>query len=251
MSPTKSHHRRSSSHQHHNHNTNNTSNPAPPTSLTPPKNPNPNPSSNPQRKTHTWLLTHTGTHHFAKNRSSFKSYHRAPTKIGASKILGIGTVELTVRAGPQECENRPNRLVLEDVLHIPGARCNGLCLGRWREGNPGCDVEVLDGGEGCRCRCWRVGEGGDGSGDGDEDAEEGEVGEDGREYGHGHGHEHGEALWYGEGCRGGSRVVLWGDRAWSKDEGLDELGGVDVRGVDASAEEMDTLYTRVRERSLI
>ncbi|KAL4866296.1 hypothetical protein BDV12DRAFT_199360 [Aspergillus spectabilis] len=230
MSSIKSHDRNNSNNNH----------------TTPPSSLPCNPNSNTQRKTHTWLLT-PGTTHFAKNRSSFKSYRRAPTKIAGSRILGVGTVELTVRAGPEENENRPNTLVLENVLHIPRARCNGLCLGRWREGNPGCDVEVLEGGEG-RCRCWVSGDSGEG-----EDVEEGEVGEDGCEFGngHGHGHGHGEALWYGEGYRGGgSRVVLWGDERGRKEEDLDEIGGVDVRGVNASAEELDTLYTRVRQRSL-
>ncbi|KAL4881215.1 hypothetical protein BJY04DRAFT_218392 [Aspergillus karnatakaensis] len=225
---------------------------AAPLTILPSSNPNPtlhsrnNSTSSSSKKNHTWLLT-PGNSHFAKNRSSFSTYHRAPTRISGTKCLGVGTVELTVRRGPDDTDNRPNKIVLENVLHIPGARCNGLCLGRWK-GDCGGDVEVVNGdGNGNNnkqgeCRCLRRASSEDGR---EDEIEEGEVGEDGSEFGHP------EALWYGEGYHGGSRVVLWGDemRGNEEDVGVD-VDGMNVRGVDASAEELSTLYTRVRQRSL-
>lgn len=165
--------------------------------------------------------------HYAKNRSSFRTYRRAPGKINKNRVLGVGTVELKVRRAPDD--DRPNTLVLEDVLHLPNAVCNGLCVGRYRERNPGDDMEVA-GGEGCRCQVWR-------EGDGNSSHEE----EDG--------HGHGEALWYGEEYHGCSRVVLWGDPQGSS--GLEDADAVELPGVDASAEELDTLHTRVMDRSLV
>ncbi|KAL2822592.1 hypothetical protein BJX63DRAFT_126767 [Aspergillus granulosus] len=198
-----------------------------------------NPSSN---RCWTWLLIPTGNMHWAKNRSSFSTYRRAPLRIGGTRVLGIGTVELKVRRGPAPDDDRMNTLVLRDVLHVPQARCNGLCLGRYRQTNT---VEV----DSRRCVD------GSGSGNGEEVRvfSEGEgSGSEGEEIGHRHrlNHKHGEALWYGEGYHGYSRVVLWGDPHGTSD--LDNVeGDVDIRGVDASAEELDTLYMRVKERRLV
>lgn len=167
--------------------------------------------------------------HYAKNRSAFRTYRRAPGKINKNRVLGVGTVELKVRRAPDD--DRPNKLVLEDVLHLPNAVCNGLCVGKYREGNPGDDMEVADG-EGCRCQVWSEGDvnsHGEGEGEGED--------------------RHGEALWYGEEYHGCSRVVLWGDPRGSS--GLEDADAVELPGVDASADELDTLYTRVRDRSLI
>ncbi|KAL2871047.1 uncharacterized protein BJX67DRAFT_377657 [Aspergillus lucknowensis] len=176
----------------------------------------------------TWLLV-PGNMHYAKNRSSFSSYRRAPSKIDGSRVLGVGTVELKVRRAPDD--DRMNTLVLRDVLHMPGARCNGLCVGKYCEMNPGDGVKVC-------------GEGFQAFSEGESEGEGKKEEEDGRRYGNG------EKLWYGEGYHGRSRVVLWGDPHGSED--LEDDGGcVDMPGIDASAEELDTLYTRVRERSLI
>ncbi|KAL2826785.1 hypothetical protein BDW59DRAFT_160672 [Aspergillus cavernicola] len=189
---------------------------------------NPNPSTpQTQTRTWTWLLV-PGTAHFAKNRSSFKTYHRAPGKIANKRVLGIGDVELKVRRGPDD--DRMNTLVLRDVLHMPQARWNGLCVGKVREEGDEVAVDV------------------EGDGDGDGDGEYLQAWSAGEEGGHG------EALWYGEGYRGCSRVVLWGDPRGNEsgfDDYDDKVGGVDVSGVDASAEELDTLHARVRERSLM
>ncbi|KAL3461456.1 hypothetical protein BJX64DRAFT_289254 [Aspergillus heterothallicus] len=195
----------------------------------------------------TWLLIPSGNMHWAKNRASFSSYRRAPSKVGGTRVLGIGTVELKVRRGPSPDDDRMNMLVLQDVLHMPQARCNGLCLERYRETD---HVEVdsvhEENGGGEEVRVFS--EGGSGS-ENDSGSGSGSEGEgDGHGRGH-HEHRHGEALWYGEGYHGSSRVVLWGDPHGSED--LDNVqGDVIIPGVDASAEELDTLYTRVKERSL-
>ncbi|BCS23895.1 uncharacterized protein APUU_40339S [Aspergillus puulaauensis] len=181
-----------------------------------------------------WILV-PGNMHYAKNRSSFRTYRRAPGKINKNRVLGVGTVELKVQRAPDD--QRPNTLVLEDVLHLPNAVCNGLCVGKYREGNPGDGMEVA-GGEGCRCQVWREGDG-DSHGEGE--------GENEQEHGHGHG----EALWYGEEYHGCSRVVLWGDPQGSSGLGDADADAVELPGVDASTEELDTLYTRVKDRSLV
>ncbi|KAL4922761.1 hypothetical protein BDW62DRAFT_2713 [Aspergillus aurantiobrunneus] len=192
--------------------------------LQPPPPPPPPPQSAPRlpasnkNRCWDWILV-PGNMHWAKNRSSFRTYRRAPSRIDNNRVLGVGTVELRVRRAPDD--DRPNTLVLEDVLHMPGAVCNGLCLGKYREGNPGDDLEVGGDGEGERCHC--------------------QVWSEGRE--------HGEALWYGEEYHGCSRVALWGDPRGSS--GLGDRDRAGMSGVDASAEELDTLYTRVRDRSLV
>ncbi|KAJ0422483.1 hypothetical protein BJY00DRAFT_77750 [Aspergillus carlsbadensis] len=219
---------------------------------TPHQTPNRPPSKkdNNTKRCFTWLLTPSGTMHWAKNRSSFRTYQRAPTKIAGTRVLGVGTVELKVRRGPSPDEDRMNTLVLRDVLHVPGARCNGICLGRYCR-TTGDKVEVENGkgveesGHVEEVRVFSEGESSGGSaseGEGEEDHVHGDA--------NGHHHKHGEALWYGEGYYGRSRVVLWGDPHGSED--LDNVeGNVDVPGVDASAEELDTLFTRVKERSLV
>lgn len=80
-----------------------------------------------------WIIV-GGNCHYAKNRASFRTYRRAPGKIGGNKVLGVGTVELQVRRGLGD--ERMNTLVLQDVLHMPNARCNGLSISKYREANP-------------------------------------------------------------------------------------------------------------------
>ncbi|KAL3495360.1 hypothetical protein BJX62DRAFT_233352 [Aspergillus germanicus] len=260
------HHPYYNHHDHHEHNLNPAPKPSPKPSnptkrirqrshtnttnaLKPHQSPE-NDKSKSSKRCFTWLLTPSGTMHWAKNRSSFRTYSRAPTKIAGTRVLGVGTVELKVRRGPSPDEDRMNTLVLSDVLHVPNASCNGICLGRYCE-MTGDRVEVENGpagdGNGEEVRVFSEGESSSDSGS------EGEIDEDGHQlhsHGHGHSHKHGEALWYGEGYHGCSRVVLWGDPHGSED--LDNVeGNVDVPGVDASAEELDTLFTRVKERSLV
>ncbi|KAL4780901.1 hypothetical protein BJX76DRAFT_360422 [Aspergillus varians] len=212
------------SHNQHSHNQHSHHHPPPPNSSA--NNPK-NPSST---KSHDWILV-PGNMHYAKNRSTFRTYRRAPGKIGKNRVLGVGSVELKVRRGPGPDEDRPNTLVLDDVLHLPNAVCNGLCVGKYQERNPGDGIEVC-GGEGCRCRVRRGSEG-------DNENERDREGE-------------GEALWYGEEYKGRSRVVLWGDRpGGSGVEDAPYRNPADLAGVDASAEELNTLYTRVMDRSLV
>lgn len=84
-----------------------------------------------------WMFV-GGTSHYAKNRSSFSTYSRAPCRIGSTRILGVGTVKLeTVRRpedhdrqqqGQQGQQGHTYTLELENVLHIPEAVCNGISI---------------------------------------------------------------------------------------------------------------------------
>ncbi|KAL5365945.1 hypothetical protein BJX96DRAFT_160045 [Aspergillus floccosus] len=105
---------------------------------------------------HDWMVV-SGNCHYARDRGSFTSYRQvAATQRIKNNIFnpheelhvaGVGTVHLTVcrsRADPA-----PQTLVLEDVLHIPEALCNGF--------NP-----LLYGSSmSCNADCW---EGGDATG---------------------------------------------------------------------------------------
>ncbi|KAI9043927.1 uncharacterized protein KD926_002306 [Aspergillus affinis] len=88
-----------------------------------------------------WLVI-VGTHHYARDRSYFKDYISVGQKVphftfGVElDIAGMGTVELLVHTGPDA--NSPTRtLVLENVLHIPAALCNGFCLFNYHRANGG------------------------------------------------------------------------------------------------------------------
>jgi hypothetical protein len=75
----------------------------------------------PRRRCWDWLVV-GGDYHYAKNRSSFKEYRRIKAKVGLTRVIGIGTVELHV----ERKDSTTYALVLEDVLHTPGAICNGF-----------------------------------------------------------------------------------------------------------------------------
>ncbi|CZR56449.1 uncharacterized protein PAC_06337 [Phialocephala subalpina] len=81
-----------------------------------------------------WIVT-LGTCQYAKDRSSFKTYHSIPEIIigptlgpklapGPTRIIGIGTIELEVRMNSQTDET--SLITLYDVLHTPDAPCNGF-----------------------------------------------------------------------------------------------------------------------------
>jgi hypothetical protein len=74
-----------------------------------------------RRRCWDWIVV-GGDYHYAKNRSSFKEYHRIKAKIGLTRVIGIGTIELFV----ERKDSTPYTLVLEDVLHTPSALCNGF-----------------------------------------------------------------------------------------------------------------------------
>jgi hypothetical protein len=74
-----------------------------------------------RRRCWDWIVV-GGDYHYAKNRSSFKEYHRIKAKIGLTRVIGIGTIELFV----ERKDSTPYTLVLEDVLHTPSAVCNGF-----------------------------------------------------------------------------------------------------------------------------
>jgi hypothetical protein len=152
-----------------------------------------------------WIVV-GGNCHYAKNRSTFTSYRRAPGKIGRSRVLGIGTVELQVQRGPRD--PRPNNLVLEDVWHMPDARCNGLSVSKYTETNQPSSVESE--GQHVEAKSDRDG----------------------------------EALWFGDAYCGCSRVVLTGD---PKGDSYLRDGQTHMLSVIASPEELDKLRSRVRQ----
>ncbi|KAB8209340.1 hypothetical protein BDV34DRAFT_188913 [Aspergillus parasiticus] len=82
-----------------------------------------------------WVIV-SGNCHYARNRSSFVTYRRVGLVIsdgifgGDIFVAGMGTVELRVRAS--KTEGSPVRtLVLDSVLHIPSAMCNGFCFAKY------------------------------------------------------------------------------------------------------------------------
>lgn len=98
-----------------------------------------------------WMLVN-GTSHYAKNRSMFSSYCRAPCQIGLTRVLGVGTVNLETLRGPGD--PRPYALQLENVLHIPEAVCNGISIDKLvREKD--LDLDVVEEGDGRCCLCCK------------------------------------------------------------------------------------------------
>lgn len=89
----------------------------------------------PHRRCWDWIIV-SGQCHYAKNRSSFVTYRRVGRSIsqgltgGETFVAGIGTVQLKVPASKKK--GSPIRtLVLDDVLHIPSAICNGFCMAKY------------------------------------------------------------------------------------------------------------------------
>ncbi|EFQ99058.1 hypothetical protein MGYG_02071 [Nannizzia gypsea CBS 118893] len=80
----------------------------------------------PRQRCFDWMVT-SGVN-YAKNRSSFKAYqHINPVTLESGtgvRVIGMGTVELKVPRSPDNQE--VNTLVLDGVLHIPEAICNGF-----------------------------------------------------------------------------------------------------------------------------
>jgi hypothetical protein len=70
-----------------------------------------------------WMVLNSSAN-YAKNRSSFKTYRQIQGTAGGAPVIGIGTVELEVRRSPMSTET--GLLILENVLHIPSALCNGF-----------------------------------------------------------------------------------------------------------------------------
>lgn len=90
--------------------------------------------NSPRRRCWDWMIV-SGHCHYAKNRSSFKTYQHLGKHIHGSIIrtevprlfvAGVGTVELKVRSDIKK-GSPDHTLILENVLHIPDAPCNGFC----------------------------------------------------------------------------------------------------------------------------
>jgi hypothetical protein len=78
-----------------------------------------------------WMIV-SGTSHYARDRSAFKTYRHVGKAVKNTIapeldlfVAGIGTVELGVRTGDEE-GSPDGVLVLENVLHVPNAICNGF-----------------------------------------------------------------------------------------------------------------------------
>ncbi|OJJ51974.1 hypothetical protein ASPSYDRAFT_165369 [Aspergillus sydowii CBS 593.65] len=85
-----------------------------------------------RRRCWDWIIV-SGNYHYANNRSSFKVYRRVGRMVldaaGAETyIAGVGTVELNVRTSSRK-ESPTHSHVLENVLHVPNAVCNGFFCG--------------------------------------------------------------------------------------------------------------------------
>ncbi|KAB8261937.1 hypothetical protein BDV32DRAFT_147932 [Aspergillus pseudonomiae] len=156
-----------------------------------------------------WIVT-DGNCHYAKNRSTFRSYRRAPGKIAGSRVLGVGSVELRVRR--RSGDGAINTLVLDNVLHMPNARCNGLSLPKYRETHPLAGVD----------------------GEGDHVEARSDDGS--------------EPEWYAERYHGLPRVVLAGEPQGESHLSDD---GHNMLSVMASNEEMEKLWQRVQNRSWV
>jgi hypothetical protein len=76
-----------------------------------------------RRRCYDWMIV-SGNCHYAKNRSSFKTYTHIQGTAGGAAVIGVGSVELLVKRSPEGPGTK--KLVLDDVLHIPSAICNGF-----------------------------------------------------------------------------------------------------------------------------
>lgn len=83
-----------------------------------------------RRRCWDWIVS-SGNVHYAKNRSSFKSYRHISLEVqtsnGIIRIIGVGRVELKAKL-PESDEI--SELVLKNVLHVPDALCNGFSPSR-------------------------------------------------------------------------------------------------------------------------
>jgi len=71
-----------------------------------------------------WMIV-SGTCHYARDRVAFTTYRPVRKVVGNTFVAGTGTVELRVRTSNEE-GSPDGVLVLENVLHIPRAICNGF-----------------------------------------------------------------------------------------------------------------------------
>ncbi|KAL4947220.1 hypothetical protein BDW69DRAFT_121290 [Aspergillus filifer] len=82
----------------------------------------------PRRRCYDWFVI-SGTCHYAKNRSSFKTYQRVGKTVldrcHPTYVAGIGRVDLKVRYSPEK-GTKTGSISLNNVLHIPNALYNGL-----------------------------------------------------------------------------------------------------------------------------
>ncbi|KAF2230787.1 hypothetical protein EV356DRAFT_508262 [Viridothelium virens] len=83
----------------------------------------PQPES-PDRRCYDWMIV-GGFCSYARDRNWFSDYQPIDQIIGdGMRVKGIGTVRIKVKRSPESDETRT--LVLNPVLHLPTAKCNGF-----------------------------------------------------------------------------------------------------------------------------
>lgn len=83
------------------------------------------------RQCYDWMVI-TGNCHYARDQASFKTYRPVSRQIKSNifnpfdelQVAGVGTVELELCKSPQDLGS--HTVILENVLHIPEAVCNGF-----------------------------------------------------------------------------------------------------------------------------
>jgi hypothetical protein len=83
----------------------------------------------PRERCYDWIIV-SGPYHYAINRSSFKqdTYKRFKKPFllrNGEMVLGQGSVELGVQSSPRS-GSKASKIILEEVLHLPTAKCNGF-----------------------------------------------------------------------------------------------------------------------------
>ncbi|KAJ0417921.1 hypothetical protein BJY00DRAFT_315519 [Aspergillus carlsbadensis] len=91
-----------------------------------------------------WMLV-AGNTHYAKDRASFIAYRHIARYCPAAMlgrpvlVAGVGTVELKVPSSPNP-GSYVRTLVLENVLHLPNAVCNGFSVALWLQASGTCGL---------------------------------------------------------------------------------------------------------------
>lgn len=91
------------------------------------------PKADPRPRCYDWLPQKQGVH-FARNRSSFSDYTSVNVKLDNGMwVQGIGSTHLDIMKGPDDSHG-VDSIVLQDVLHLPNAICNGISMAMFDKG---------------------------------------------------------------------------------------------------------------------
>ncbi|KAH0563463.1 hypothetical protein GP486_001963 [Trichoglossum hirsutum] len=72
-----------------------------------------------------WMIGN-GDFHYTRDKKSFIKYHEINATAAGMEVIGFGTIKLDVWCNPEKKEQ--GKLILENVLHIPSAACNGFSM---------------------------------------------------------------------------------------------------------------------------